>query len=78
MWIVSLPRNLVSSLKEQYYKMVMDDECHALIKNNMWELVPRPPNVSFICSMWIFAHKEHVEGSFKRHKAGLIGDGKTQ
>ncbi|XP_057251676.1 uncharacterized mitochondrial protein AtMg00810-like [Beta vulgaris subsp. vulgaris] len=28
--------------------------------------------------MWIFAHKENVDGSFERHKARLVGDGKTQ
>lgn len=29
-------------------------------------------------SMWIFTHKERVDGSFERHKALLVGDGKTQ
>jgi len=28
--------------------------------------------------MWIFAHKEKLDGSFDRHKARLVGDGKTQ
>jgi len=28
--------------------------------------------------MWIFTHKEKPDGSFERHKARLVGDGKTQ
>ena len=56
----------------------MDDEYNALIKNKTWELVPRPLDVNIIRSMWIFRHKEKSDGSFERHKARLVGDGKTQ
>lgn len=56
----------------------MDDEFNALMKNKTWELVPRPPNVNVIRSMWIFAHKERSDSSFERYKARLVGDGKTQ
>ncbi|XP_048496525.1 uncharacterized mitochondrial protein AtMg00810-like [Beta vulgaris subsp. vulgaris] len=58
--------------------MAMDDEFNALIKNETWELVPRPPNVNVIRSMWIFAHKEKADGEFELHRACLVGDGKTQ
>ena len=40
--------------------------------------MPRPPDVNVIWSLWIFAHKEKSDGSFERHKARLVGDGKTQ
>ena len=42
------------------------------------ELVPRPNNVNIIHSLWIFWHKTKSDGSFERHKARLVGDGKTQ
>nr|KYP74639.1 Retrovirus-related Pol polyprotein from transposon TNT 1-94 [Cajanus cajan] len=28
--------------------------------------------------MWIFSHKDKSDSSFERHKARLVGDGKTQ
>ncbi|KAK4352609.1 hypothetical protein RND71_028127 [Anisodus tanguticus] len=56
----------------------MTDEYNALIDNKTWELVPRPYGINVIRSMWIFAHKENSDGSFARHKARLVGDGKTQ
>ncbi|KAK4352696.1 hypothetical protein RND71_028214 [Anisodus tanguticus] len=56
----------------------MIDEYNALIDNKTWELVPRPSGINIIRSMWIFAHKDNSDGSFARHKARLVGDGKTQ
>jgi len=56
----------------------MIDEYNALIKTKTWELVPRPADVNIIRSMWIFCHKKRSDGSFKRHKARLVGDGSSQ
>ena len=72
-----LPRNPVVALRDPNWKMAMDDEYDALIKNKTWELVPRPPNVNVIRSMWVFAHKEKSNGVFERHKARLVGNGKN-
>ena len=73
-----LPRNPIAALRDPNWKMAMDDEYDALIKNKTWELVPRPPNINVIKSMWIFTHKVKSNGVFERHKACLVGDGKTQ
>ena len=73
-----LPKNPVLALRDPNRKMAMDAKFNALIDNKTWELVPRPPDVNVIRSMWIFAHKERSDGSFERHKARLVGDGKTQ
>lgn len=58
--------------------MTMHDEYNALIKNETWDLVPRPPDVNVIRSIWIFRHKEKFDGSFERHKDRLVGDGAGQ
>jgi histone deacetylase 1/2 len=47
----------VSALKDPNWKMAMHDEYDALIKNETWDLVPRPPDVNVIRSMWNFRHK---------------------
>lgn len=49
-----------------------------LLKMLLWDLVPRPSDVNIIWSLWIFRHKTKSDGSFERHKARLVGDGKTQ
>jgi len=58
--------------------MVMDDEYNALIKNETWDLVPRPPNVNVSLTMWIFRHKEKFVGTFEMHKSRLVGDAPGQ
>lgn len=73
-----LPRNPIAALRDPNWKMAMDDEYNDLIENKAWELVPRPPHVNVIRSMWIFTHKVKSNGVFERHKARLVGDGKTQ
>ena len=46
-----LPKNPVSALKDPNWKMAMHAEYNALIKNETWDLVPRPPDVNVIRSM---------------------------
>ncbi|GAU17623.1 hypothetical protein TSUD_254980 [Trifolium subterraneum] len=73
-----LPHNPKAALSDPNWKAAMLDEFDALIKNKTWELVPRPSNVNVIRSMWIFRHKKKSDGSFERHKARLVGDGRSQ
>ena len=59
-----LPRNSIAALRDPNWKMAVDDGYDALIKNKTWELVPRPPNMNVIRSMWIFTHKVKSNGVF--------------
>ncbi|GKB40248.1 ribonuclease H-like domain-containing protein [Tanacetum coccineum] len=56
----------------------MQDEFNALIKNGMWVLVSRPPNVNVVRSMWLFKHKFNADGTLSRYKAQLVANGKSQ
>lgn len=76
--ITPIPKTPGSALHDSNWKNAMLDEYNALIKNGTWKLVPRPRDVNVIRSMWIFRHKHKSDGSFERHKARLIGDGRSQ
>ena len=56
----------------------MQSEFDALIRNNTWDLVPRPCDINIIRCMWIFRHKKKSNGCFERYKARLVGDGRSQ
>ncbi|GKE88192.1 ribonuclease H-like domain-containing protein [Tanacetum coccineum] len=56
----------------------MCDEYKALIDNNTWVLVPRPPNVNIVRSIWLYKHKYNADGSLSRYKARLVANGHSQ
>ncbi|GJY50237.1 ribonuclease H-like domain-containing protein [Tanacetum coccineum] len=56
----------------------MYDEYKALIDNNTWILVPRPPNVNIVRSIWLYKHKYNADGSLNRYKARLVANGRSQ
>ena len=76
--ISPIPKDPVSAINDPNWKNAMLDEINALIDNHTWDLVPRPPNVNVIRSMWVFRHKRNSDGSFERYKARLVANGKTQ
>jgi histone deacetylase 1/2 len=56
----------------------MQAEFDALITNNTWQLVPRPPGVNLVTGKWIFRHKLNVDGTLDRYKACWVLRGFTQ
>ncbi|GJS45716.1 ribonuclease H-like domain-containing protein [Tanacetum coccineum] len=66
------------ALRDPNGKQAMCDEYKALIDNNIWVLVPRPPNVNIVRSMWLYKHKYNADGSLNRYKARLVANGRSQ
>ncbi|KAJ9548922.1 hypothetical protein OSB04_021465 [Centaurea solstitialis] len=76
--ITPLPRSHLQALQDPNWRKAMDEEYRALITNKTWELVPRPPRVNVVRSMWLFRHKYHADGSLARYKARLVANGRNQ
>ncbi|GKB71602.1 ribonuclease H-like domain-containing protein [Tanacetum coccineum] len=66
------------AFRDPNWYRAMLDEYTALIKNNTWILVPRPPNANIVRSMWLFRHKYNADGTLSRYKARLVANGSTQ
>ncbi|GKE80340.1 ribonuclease H-like domain-containing protein, partial [Tanacetum coccineum] len=73
-----LPKSPSISLSDPHWRDAMYDEYNALIKNGTWILVPKPPNVNVVRSMWLFRHKYHADGLLSRYKARLVANGCNQ
>ena len=56
----------------------MKVEYDAIVKSETYDLVPRPPNINIVSSMWLYKHKFDAEGEFKNHKSRLVANGKSQ
>ncbi|GKC17860.1 ribonuclease H-like domain-containing protein [Tanacetum coccineum] len=76
--ILALPKSYRDAFNDPNWQNAMNDEYHALIKNNTWTLVPRPANANIIRCMWLFRHKYLADGTLSRYKARLVANGSTQ
>ncbi|MGG7011577.1 UNVERIFIED_CONTAM: hypothetical protein HCY01_09385, partial [Limosilactobacillus fermentum] len=56
----------------------MCDEFNALIKNDIWELVPPSPSQNIITGKWLFRHKFGPSGELSRYKARWVVRGFNQ
>jgi hypothetical protein len=73
-----LPRSVRDALSDPNWRSAMQAEFDALIANDTWSLVPRPPGVNLVTGKWIFRHKLHADGSLDRYKAHWVLRGLTQ
>lgn len=71
------PRIASQALKNELWRAAMIDEYDALMRNSMWELVPRP-NRDIVGYKWIFTVKRKADGSVDRFKARLVARGFLQ
>ena len=51
------------------------DEYHSIMKNDVWEIVPRPEGKSVVTSLWLYKLKHAVDGSVEKYKARFVAQG---
>jgi hypothetical protein len=56
----------------------MDAEFQALLKNDMWHLVPPKLGANNIDCKWVYKVKRKSDGSIDRYKARLVAKGFKQ
>jgi hypothetical protein len=73
-----IPRSYRAALADPHWRAAMEQEYAALVGNNTWDLVPRPPHSNVVTGKWIFKHKFNADGSLERYKARWVLRGFTQ
>ena len=48
------------------------------MKNDVWDIVPKPEGKSVVSSKWIYKIKHAVDGSIERYKARFVAKGFSQ
>ncbi|GJW44308.1 ribonuclease H-like domain-containing protein [Tanacetum coccineum] len=76
--ISPIPKSYPIAFRDPNWYRAMLDEYTALIKNNIWILVPRPPDANIVRSIGLFQHKYNADGTLSRYKARLVANGSTQ
>jgi len=63
------PQTFEEANKSQKWKEAMDSDMKAIEKNNTWELVDPPRNVTPIGVKWVFKTKLNERGQIEKYKA---------
>ena len=50
----------------------MTEEYHSILKNDVWDIVPRPERKSIVTSRWIYKIKHAANGSVDKYKARFV------
>jgi len=64
--IESEPSSYEETAKQQLWKDAMMEEYQSIMKNDVWEVVPRPEEKSMVTSKWIYKIKHAADGSIEK------------
>jgi hypothetical protein len=53
----------------------MVEEYHFIMKNDVWDIVPRPKEKYVVTSKWIYKIKHPTNGSVEKYKARFVARG---
>ena len=51
----------------------MIEEYQSIMKNDVWDVVPRPEGKSVVTSKWIYKIKHAADGSIEKYKGKICG-----
>eukprot|EP00253_Pinus_taeda_P011368 PITA_11368 len=57
------PSSFTDVIKHQVWKDAMTEEYESIMKNDVWDVVPRPQDKAVVTSKWIYKIKHAVDGS---------------
>lgn len=72
------PDSFDEANQQQVWRTAMLEEFEALVRNETWELVPKPIEVKPITCKWVYKVKHKTDGTVERCKARLVARGFTQ
>src|SRR5271156_6742821 len=72
------PLSVEDACNDSDWKNAMKEELDQIIKNDTWELVPRPSDKNVIGTKWVFRNKMNEDGTVVRNKARLVCKGYAQ
>ena len=71
------PSNYEAAERKEW-KEAMIEEYQSIIKNDAWDIVPRPKGKSIVTSKWIYKIKHAAYGSIAKYKARFVARGFSQ
>ena len=72
------PSNYEEATEKKEWKDAMIEEYQSIMKNDVWNVVPRPEGKSVVNSKWIYKIKHALDGSIEKHKGIFVAHGFSQ
>jgi len=69
------PLSFNEAVTEEKWIEAMDEEIHAIEKNDTWKLTNLPENKKTIGVKWVYKTKKNAKGEMQRYKARLVAKG---
>jgi hypothetical protein len=72
------PTCFEESIQKKEWADAMIEEYQSIIKNDVWEIVPRPKSKDVVSSKWLYKTKHAADGSIEKYKAMFVARGFSQ
>jgi hypothetical protein len=71
----SEPSTFEEATGRQVRRDAMMEEYNSIMKNDVWEVVPRPEGKSVVTSIWLYKLKHAMDGSIEKYKSFFVAQG---
>ena len=72
------PSTYKEAASQQVWNDAMIEEYSSIMKNDVWEVVPRPTGKSVVTSRWLYKIKHAADGNMEKYMAIFVACGFTQ
>jgi hypothetical protein len=72
------PTTFEEAVQKGQWKEAMAEEHQSIMKNEVWEIVPRPKEKSVVTSKWVYKIKHAADGRVDKYKARFVARGFSQ
>jgi hypothetical protein len=69
------PSSTKEASERQVWWDIMVEEYSSIMKNDVWDKVPKPEGKSMVNSKWIYKIKHAEDGSVEKYKARFVARG---
>ena len=69
------PSSFGEVVQQPIWVDAMVEEYNSLVRNSVWDVVPRPENKLVVSSHWVYKVKQVADGSVEKHKARFVARG---
>jgi hypothetical protein len=72
------PTCFEEAIQKKEWADAMTEEYQSIIKNDVWEIIPRTKRKDVVSSKWLFKIKHVVDGSIEKYKSRFVACGFSQ